>query len=212
MPASRNRSATAATGRPGGHQLRQEVVSHHQRQRILRAAAEVFAASGYRQVAVADIVKQAGVGRGRFYEHFSSKEDCFLALYDFGASSAVRVVEEACSGPTLTFAERVQAGMAAFLGYVEANPDLARSCIVEGPAAGPAATARFESAIEEFASLLRRSRGEAGEEQLPNDVEETFVGGLYWILYYAVLEHRPKKLGRLLPQLSELSLITFAAA
>jgi AcrR family transcriptional regulator len=207
MPASRNRSVT---GRPGGHQLRQEVVSHHQRQRILRAAAEVFAASGYRQVAVADIVKQAGVGRGRFYEHFSSKEDCFLALYDFGASSALQVVEEACSGPALTFAERVQAGMAAFLDYVEANPDLARSCIVEGPAAGPAATARFESAIGEFASLLRSSRGE--DEELPHGVEETLVGGLYWILYYAVLEHRPKKLGRLLPQLSEFSLITFAAA
>lgn len=209
MPASRNRSVT---GRPGGHQLRQEVVSHHQRQRILRAAAEVFAASGYRQVAVADIVKQAGVGRGRFYEHFSSKEDCFLALYDFGASSALHVVEEACSEPALTFAERVQAGIAAFLDYVEANPDLARSCIVEGPAAGPAATARFESAIAEFASLLRNSRGEADEEQLPHDVEETLVGGLYWILYYAVLEHRPKKLGRLLPQLAEFSLITVAAA
>jgi AcrR family transcriptional regulator len=188
------------------------MVSHHQRQRILRAAAEVFAASGYRQVAVADIVKQAGVGRGRFYEHFSSKEDCFLALYDLGASSALSVVEEACSGPALTFAERVQAGMAAFLDYVEANPDLARSCIVEGPVAGPAAAAHFENAVGEFASLLQRSRGDAGEDPLLSGVEETFVGGLYWILYYAVLEHRPKKLGRLLPQLSELSLITFPAA
>lgn len=209
MPNSRNRSSTR---RPGGHQLRQEVLFHHQRQRILLAAAEVFAASGYRQVAVADIIRQARVGRGRFYEHFSSKEDCFLALYDLGASSAVSVVEEACGDPALSFAERVQAGIAAFLDYVEANPDLARACIVEGPVVGPAATERFESAIAEFASLLRRSRGEAGEDQLPSGVEETLVGGLYWILYYAVLEHRPKRVGRLLPQLSEFSLASIPAA
>ncbi|MGN6814482.1 MAG: TetR/AcrR family transcriptional regulator [Solirubrobacterales bacterium] len=209
MTVSRNRPTTA---RPGGHRLRQEVLFHHQRQRILLAAAEVFAASGYRQVAVADIIKQARVGRGRFYEHFSSKEDCFLALYDFGASSALSVVEEACSGSALTFGERVQAGMAAFLDYVEANPDLARSCIVEGPVAGPAATARLEGAMGEFASLLRRSRGEAGEDELPGGVEETLVGGLYWILYYAVLEHRPKEVRRLLPQLSEFSLVSIPAA
>jgi len=47
--------------RPGGHQLRPEVVSHHQRQRILAAAVALIAERGYRRVTVADIVKRANI-------------------------------------------------------------------------------------------------------------------------------------------------------
>jgi len=190
--------------------LRPEVISHHQRQRIIAGAAEIIAAQGYRNVSVADIVKAAAVARGRFYEHFSSKEDCFFALYDYGTAAALNVVEESCKGLEGNFPERVQAGVAALLAYIEANPELARSCIVEGPAVGPAISPRFESLISGFAALLRTGRDVEGEEELPTTVEETVVGGLYWILYYALLERKPKKVGRLLAQLSEFSLIPFA--
>jgi len=198
--------------RPGGHQLRQEVITHHQRQRIITGAAEIIAAEGYRNVSVADIVKAAAVARGRFYEHFSSKEDCFFALYEFGTASALDAVEEACRGLEDDFPKRVHSGLAALLAYIEANPELARSCVVEGPAVGPAISARFESLIAGFAALLRAGRDGDGGEELPATVEETVVGGLYWILYYALLEEKPKKVARLLPQLSHLSLIPFAGA
>lgn len=198
--------------RPGGHQLRPEVVSHHQRQRIIAGAAEIIAAQGYRNVSVADIVKTAAVARGRFYEHFSSKEDCFFALYEFGTASALDAVEEACKDLEGDFPTRVRTGLAALLAHIEANPELARSCIVEGPAVGPAISTRFESLIAGFAGLLRAGRDRKGGEELPETVEETVVGGLYWILYYALLEQKPKKVARLLPQLSEFSLIPFAGA
>lgn len=198
--------------RPGGHPLRPEVVSHHQRQRIITGAAEIIAARGYRDVSVADIVKAAAVARGRFYEHFASKQDCFLALYEYGTTSALDLVEESCKGLEGSFPERVETGLAALLAYIEANPALARSCIVEGPAVGPAISTRFESLIAGFAALLRAGREGEGAEELPATVEETVVGGLYWILYYAILEQKPKRVGRLLPQLSEFSLIPFAGA
>jgi AcrR family transcriptional regulator len=198
--------------KPAGHRLRPEVVAHHQRQRILAGAAEAFAERGYRQVAVSDIVKSAAIARKRFYEHFSSKEDCFFALYDQGAGVALRAVGEACAGSRDGFPELVRAGIAALLGEIEANRALARACIVEGPAVGPAINDRFEKLIGDFAELLRsgRSGSEAGE--LPETVEETVIGGLYWLLYYALLEERPKRISRLRPQLVEFSLIPFIGA
>jgi AcrR family transcriptional regulator len=198
--------------RPGGHPLRPEVVAHHQRQRILAGAARVFAKRGYRQVSVADIVKSAAIARGRFYDHFSSKEDCFFALYDSAAAATLEAVAEACEGSPEDFPERVAAGLAALLSRIEADRDLARACVVEGPAVGPPINERFEKLIRDFAVLLRSGRGDEGASELPASVEETVVGGLYWLLYYALLEERPKQIRRLRPQLVEFSLIPFIGA
>lgn len=192
--------------------MRREVVAHHQRQRILAGAAKVFAERGYRQVSVADIVKAAAIARGRFYDNFSSKEDCFFALYDSATDATLEVVSQACSESTESFPERVAAGIAALLAAIEAEPALARACVVEGPAVGPPINGRFEKLIGEFAALLRSGRGDADSSELPETVEETVVGGLYWLLYHALLERRPKRIGRLRPQLVEFSLIPFIGA
>jgi len=45
------------------------------RERLLRAAAEVFAARGYDGTRVADIAAAAGVSNGALYAHFPSKAD-----------------------------------------------------------------------------------------------------------------------------------------
>jgi AcrR family transcriptional regulator len=188
------------------------VVAHHQRQRILAGAAEVFSQRGYRQASVADIVKSAAIARGRFYDNFSSKEDCFFALYDAAAEAALEAIRDACAESEGNFQERIDAGIAALLSWIEADPARARACVVEGPAVGPAITERFEKLIGDFAGLLHSGREDPNSEELPRTVEETVVGGLYWLLYYALLEERPKRIGRLRPQLVEFSLIPFVGA
>ena len=208
--------ADAAGGRrrarPGGHPLRPEVVAHHQRQRILVGAAKAISEQGYRQVSVADIVRSAAIARARFYENFASKEDCFFALYDGATASALDVVQKECEGTLGEFPDRVRAGISALLDYIESDQALARACIVEGPAVGPAINDRFERLIRDLATLLRSGRGGETVVDLPDTVEETVVGGLYWLLYYALLERKPKRIGKLLPQLTEFSLIPFIGA
>jgi AcrR family transcriptional regulator len=205
-PRSRRRA------QPGGHPLRPEVVAHHQRRRILVGAAKVFAERGYRQTSVADIVKAAAIARGRFYDNFASKEACFLALYDTGTEATLESVGQACADSLESFPERVGAGITALLAAIETEPDLARACIVEGPAVGPAISNRFEEVVGDFAALLRSGRDGVGSSELPETVEETVVGGLYWLLYHALLEGRPKKINRLRSQLVEFSLIPFIGA
>jgi AcrR family transcriptional regulator len=197
---------------PGGHQLRPEVVAHHQRRRIVDGAAKVFAAQGYRRTSVADIVKGAAIARASFYESFGSKEDCFLAVYDLASEVSLQRVTAACEQAPSGFPDRVVAGIGALLEAIEADPELARACVVEGPVVGPAINSRFEKLIGDFAALLRSGRDDDGSAELPETVEETVVGGLYWFLYHALLEKRPRRIKRLQPQLVEFSLIPFVGA
>jgi AcrR family transcriptional regulator len=178
---------------------------------MLTAVAELVAERGYRSVSVADIVKRAATARLKFYENFSSKEDCFFAAYDRALDEALRRVGEACEGAGDSFPERVSAGIAALLSYIAAEPELARACVVEGPSLGPAMEGRREQATEGFAALLRGGREAAGETELPESVEESVLGGLYWLLYHALLSGEPKRIEELQPELVEFALAPFAA-
>jgi AcrR family transcriptional regulator len=50
------------------------------RERVLRVAAELFAAKGYHGTGVAEIGEAAGLQRGALYYHIGSKEDLLLEL------------------------------------------------------------------------------------------------------------------------------------
>ena len=50
------------------------------RERLIRAAEEVFGEAGYYEARIAEITRKAGVALGTFYLYFSSKEELFRAL------------------------------------------------------------------------------------------------------------------------------------
>src|SRR5439155_8282897 len=51
------------------------------RQRILRAATDVFAQSGYFNAKVSDIARAAGVADGTIYLYFDGKEDLLVNIF-----------------------------------------------------------------------------------------------------------------------------------
>src|SRR5580700_2247094 len=55
------------------------VAATETRERLLRAAADVFAERGYDGTRVADIAAAAGVSNGALYAHFGSKADLLVA-------------------------------------------------------------------------------------------------------------------------------------
>jgi AcrR family transcriptional regulator len=195
--------------RPGAHPLRPEVVTHHQRERMLTAAVELVAERGYRAVTVADIVKRAATARLKFYENFSSKQDCFFAAFDRALEGALRRAGEAVEEAGDSFPARVSAGIAALLAYIAAEPAAARACVVEGPSLGPEMEERGGRATEGFAALLRGGREAARETELPENTEESVLGGLYWLLYHALLSGEPEKIEELRPDLVEFALAPF---
>src|SRR5437660_7986372 len=54
---------------------------HSKRERILRAATDVFAQSGYFNAKVSDIAKAAGVADGTIYLYFDGKEDLLTSIF-----------------------------------------------------------------------------------------------------------------------------------
>ncbi|MEM9422410.1 MAG: TetR/AcrR family transcriptional regulator [Pseudomonadota bacterium] len=61
-----------------GHQKRRQAT----RERLMLAAKSVMAETPAEAVAVDDIIREAGLGKGSFYNHFKSKEDLFFATLD----------------------------------------------------------------------------------------------------------------------------------
>ena len=55
----------------------------NKRELIIEAAIKVFARDGLEKGKIADIAKEAGIGKGTVYEYFSSKEDIFQAIEQY---------------------------------------------------------------------------------------------------------------------------------
>jgi AcrR family transcriptional regulator len=66
----------------GTHGLDRSLVAASQRTRLLEAVGRTVADKGYSAATIEHIVRDAGVSKKTFYEHFSDKLDCFLAAYE----------------------------------------------------------------------------------------------------------------------------------
>jgi len=191
-------------------ELPREFVAVHKRRRIMDAIAELTAQQGYDATKIGDIVRHAGVARKTLYDNFEGKEEVFLAAFDAAVDEALRRIEEDCAAVEGGWEERVQAGLAAFLRYVAEEPALARMCLIEALSATPAATERYEEAMQRFVELTRRTVPD--DDQLPETIEETLVGGVAWIVYQQIRRGETEKAEALLPELSEFMLAPFHGA
>lgn len=197
---------------PGRQRLSRDFITKHQRARIISALADEIASKGYRAVTVADIVRRAGIARNTFYDNFSSKEDCFLAAQDFAVVEALRRVVDAATQVD-SWQARVDAGLAAFLGYVAGEPALARTCIVEALSAGPESVARYEESLQAFIPLFRIGRKVSPHgDELPATLEETIIGGIFWIVYQRIILGQTEQIEELLPELVEFALTPYIGA
>ncbi len=174
------------------------------------AIAELTAEQGYDATKIGDIVRRAGVARKTLYDNFEGKEEVFLAAFDASVDEVTQRIEADCADAEGDWEERVQAGLSAFLRYVAENPALARMCMIEALSATPAATERYEQAMQRFVDLVKQAVPR--DELLPETIEETLVGGVAWIIYQQIRRGEAEKAQDLLPELSEFMLAPFQDA
>ncbi len=142
----------------GRHAPPLEVRVEAQRRRLFRAAAAVFARHGFADASAEAISREAGMSKATFYEHFSNKERCILALHDMAAAFVVDEMVRRAGAPdeAASYDELVSRGLDAFLSILSEHPDQAQTLIVEVIGAGPAAVKRRDAVMDLFAKLLLR--------------------------------------------------------
>jgi AcrR family transcriptional regulator len=194
---------------PGRHGLSRDFVAANHRERLLAACAQVVEREGYADASVARIIRAAAVSRRTFYEHFSSKEDCFIATYDTVMENLrdrmVAAVEAAGGWP-----QNVPAALAEMLRFFASEPALARLCMVETLAAGPPVSNHHRDTVATFALSLRAGRIEAqGESGPPLDTEEAVIAGVVALITRWVVVDRTEQLEKLLPDAVTVALTPF---
>jgi AcrR family transcriptional regulator len=196
-----------ASARPA---LPREFIALHKQRRIMDALAELTAEQGYEATKISDIVRRAGVARKTLYDNFQGKEEVFLAAFDAARDEVMRRVEEGSAGPDGDWQERIEGGLAAFLGYVAEQPTLARMCMIEALSATPATTKRYEDALEAFVELAEQVLPH--DERLPDTIAETVVGGVAWIVYQQIRRGESERAEDLLPELTEFMTAPYLSA
>lgn len=78
------------------------------RQRLVRAALELFHTRGYHETTTAQIARKAGVAEGTIYRHFTSKQHLFNELFRAAQRWATKLADEAtATGPDGTARARL---------------------------------------------------------------------------------------------------------
>jgi AcrR family transcriptional regulator len=196
---------------PGRHGLPREFVVHNQRERLIAGLAEAIAENGYSGTTIAHITRHAAVSRRTFYEHFSSKDECFVAAYD---TVMAELRERVSTGfeSAEDWPHAVRAGIGAMLEFLAAEPHLARLCMVEALVAGPVVVERYDAAIQSFVPYFKEGReGRAPEvlSRLSPTTEEALVGGMVSLISRRIIAGKAEELEELLPDLVEFILTPY---
>jgi len=131
------------------------------RRRILDAALLCLERSGYQDVTTRELLAEAGLSTGTFYNYFPSKEDLYEALAEEAlATDVARILDQDPAGSPLG------PGLLAFLQQVFANPTTAmavsslRSRMHASSAAADAVARLNRYVVATLAPLVRASADE----------------------------------------------------
>jgi AcrR family transcriptional regulator len=187
----------------GVRRLPSDLIKAIQRERLIAAMLNAVADLGYLETNVQDVIDRAGVSRPTFYEHFSNKEDCFLAAFDSSATRLRKKVEAAVRKGGDVWRDRVRFGLEALLKFAVREPDTARTMVVEARAASVAAVQRRVELLDEFAQCLdEQARELLPEPSAPAPVTAAgIVGGVESLLYSRLCKREFDQLEALLPSL-----------
>jgi len=156
------------------------------RRDLIGALAACVAEKGYAATTIADIVSLAHVSKRTFYEHFSSKEECLLALYEHVTAGLMKIIRSS-GNPRERFPKQIAQGVAAFLSALDSMPQFSLTLLVEMQGAGERAFRMRQETLRGFAGTLvelvaaaRPANPEIGPLTLPQAL--AIVGGINELL------------------------------
>lgn len=140
------------------------------RQRLVRAALELFTTRGYHDTTTPLLAKKAGVAEGTIYRHFDSKEHLLNELYRGAARWATKLVQDAAQAPGAA-RERLQAAARGLVDGAARDPGVVRILLLSDH--GALLDTRSKDAARELARALESlvAQGKAQSAVRPGGVE-----------------------------------------
>lgn len=120
------------------------------RERLVRAAEELFAEKGFAAAAVHEITDRAGVNRALLYYYFEDKQALHRAVIEEGVTHFLDMLDDALSRPG-TFADRLTAFVEGHLRLIYERGTMARvvhRCLLDG--------LQQEAGLDRFNEAVRR--------------------------------------------------------
>ncbi|MEJ1169237.1 TetR/AcrR family transcriptional regulator [Variovorax sp. CCNWLW235] len=176
---------------------------HEHYSRLLEGMARAVAAKGYAETTIADIVREAAVSRRTFYEHFTTKSECLIALYEAASKLALRAVSEAFD-PAHPWHAQVERAMTAYFDYLAQDPVLLRTLFIEILGLGMPGLAARRRVNDEIASFIQLAiNGSSGNAHggpaahLTSEMAMTVVGGINELVLQSIEQNRAGDLSQL---------------
>jgi AcrR family transcriptional regulator len=131
------------------------------RRRLLEGMAAAIRDCGFRDSTVADVVRYARTSRRTFYEHFPSKQACFIALLQESNAAMVRQIAAAVD-PGARWDAQVRQAIEAWIAGTQADQALTLSWIRDLPSLGSDARHLQRESLEAFVVLIQNLSGTPG--------------------------------------------------
>lgn len=154
---------------------------------------------GYAETNVREIVGRAGVSRKTFYELYATKDDCLFAIYD-AAAAGLRGLTRQALERGVTPQERLDAVTDGVLAWVDAEPELARLCLVEVPSSGIEGQRRLTATLSWLSSVMADVLGDL---DVPDVLPELLVGGTHQMIVHRLVNDGADHVPALSGDLSE---------
>lgn len=124
------------------------------RRRLLDGMVEALAERGYRDTTVADVVRHAKTSRRTFYEHFASKQDCFIAVLAEWNRRTIQRIYEAVDVDA-PWQVQIRQAVEAWIGSAQEDLTISLAWIRESPALGEGALRQHRDEAEAYVTLIQ---------------------------------------------------------
>jgi AcrR family transcriptional regulator len=182
------------TALDAGAQDSRSAVADPFRSRLLDGLAVSLAEKGYRETTVADIVRHARTSKRTFYDHFASKEECFIDLLHANLEDMIEGIRAAVN-PHDAPEEQIRSAVEAYISHIASRPAITLSRIREAPGLGDVARQLHRRAMEHLTDMLvdiSASPGfqKAGLPTISRQLGLIMLGGLQELTASLVEDHR----------------------
>ena len=148
---------TAENAKLAARPTRTRASPEERRGQIIEAALSCFSARGFHATTMDDLVAASGLSKGSLYWHFQSKEDVFLALFDYIAHEVFGRVDEATEAGDVDVVSVLHREFALFLERFGAERKLLLAWVdfLSHPRGRERMAVLYSEARQKFAELIQ---------------------------------------------------------